>query len=44
MTTAVALPSTRLGVLLCVVVVVIIVTAVLYAGWIAIANFSRIHV
>jgi hypothetical protein len=44
MMTAAAVPSTRLGRLLCVVVVAIIVTAVLYVGWIAIENFSRIRV
>lgn len=44
MMTAVAVPSTRLGLLLCVVVVAIIVAAVLYVGWIAIDNFSRIRV
>ena len=43
MTTA-APPSTRLGTLLCVIVVLIIAVAVLYAGWIAVANFSRIRV
>jgi|KBSSwiStaDraftv2_1062776.scaffolds.fasta_scaffold4082570_1 hypothetical protein len=44
MTTAAAFPSTRLGTLLCVIVVAIIVAAALYAGWIAIDNFSRIRV
>lgn len=44
MTTTPALPSTRLGILLCVIVVAIIVATVLYAGWIAIGNFSRIRV
>lgn len=44
MPTPAALPSTRLGLLLCVIVVAIVVAAVLYAGWIAIDNFSRIRV
>jgi hypothetical protein len=44
MTTAAAFPSTRLGILLCVIVIAIIVAVVLYAGWIAIVNFSRIRV
>lgn len=44
MTTAAAFPSTRLGILLCVIVLAIIVAVVLYAGWIAIVNFSRIRV
>jgi hypothetical protein len=44
MTIAAAFPSTHLGTVLCVIVVLIIVAAALYAGWIAIDNFSRIHV
>ena len=44
MTTAADLPSTRLGLLLCVIVVAVMVAAVLYAGWIAVGNFSRIRV
>jgi hypothetical protein len=44
MTTAAAFPSTRLATLLCIIVVLIIVAAVLYAGWIAIDNFPRIGV
>lgn len=44
MTTAAAFPSTRFGMLLCIVVVAIIVAAAVYVGWIAIDNFSRIRV
>ena len=44
MTTAHVFPSTRFGILLCVVVVAIIIAATLYVGWIAIDNFSRIRV
>lgn len=44
MTSAADLPSTRFGVLLCVIVVAIIVAAALYVGWIAVDNFSRIRV
>lgn len=44
MATAPAFPSTRLGILLCVIVVLIIAAAVFNTGWIAIDNFSRIRV
>jgi hypothetical protein len=44
MTIAVGLPSTRLGMLLCVIVIAIIVVAIFYVGWIAVGNFSRIRV
>jgi hypothetical protein len=44
MTKAAPAPSTRLGILLCIIVVAIIVAAAVYVGWIAIDNFGRIRV
>jgi hypothetical protein len=36
--------STRLTRILCLVVFVVMFTAVLYAAWVGISNYSRIHV
>jgi hypothetical protein len=44
MATTAVFPSTRLGLLLCLIVILIIAAAVLYTGWIAIDNYSRIRV
>ena len=39
-------PASRTGLtrILCVVVFIVMVAAVLYAAWIGVSNFSRIHV
>jgi hypothetical protein len=43
--TVTSLPfGTALTRTLCVIVLVVIIAAVLYAGWIGVTNFGRIHV